>query len=320
MATNETAVNGTTIRITPQPDGDAKWNVSMEFALRSENETAAFKELGTEFARGNEEVGFSVDTFRRIIRAKTETGREMKIRDVNRGYTVNNDTGTLYLSFIWTNFTRVEGDRLLLRDAFLLDDESTWLQSLSAEQRLVLASPDGYRIQNSPNLGHNNGTIRLEGPRSLSPGEIDVTYVKEGQGQGGLPVSDFSGIALLLLALGTGGAGLYVLIQRRDESVDDSSSDERSPVAPPDPEPVPESDDEPDLDLLSDEERVEHLLEQNGGRMKQAKIVTETNWSNAKVSQLLSSMADEGRVDKLRIGRENLITLPDENVADFDDE
>ncbi len=72
-----------------------------------------------------------------------------------------------------------------------------------------------------------------------------------------------------------------------------------------------------DPELLSDEERVEHLLRQNGGRMKQANIVKETNWSNAKVSQLLSSMDEAGRVDKLRIGRENLITLPDEEPGDF---
>ena len=51
--------------------------------------------------------------------------------------------------------------------------------------------------------------------------------------------------------------------------------------------------------------------------MKQGTIVTETGWSNAKVSQLLSAMDDDDRIDKLRIGRENLITLPDEDVTDF---
>ncbi|AGN00320.1 hypothetical protein L593_01845 [Salinarchaeum sp. Harcht-Bsk1] len=71
-----------------------------------------------------------------------------------------------------------------------------------------------------------------------------------------------------------------------------------------------------DPELLSDGERVEHLLEANGGRMKQANIVTETGWSNAKVSQLLSRLDEEDRVDKLRIGRENLITLPDVDVTD----
>jgi hypothetical protein len=81
-----------------------------------------------------------------------------------------------------------------------------------------------------------------------------------------------------------------------------------------------DADDEIDEELLSDEERVERLLERNGGRMKQANIVKETGWSNAKVSQLLSSMDDEGRIDKLRIGRENLISFPDEDVTDIDDE
>ena len=71
-----------------------------------------------------------------------------------------------------------------------------------------------------------------------------------------------------------------------------------------------------DPELLSDGERVEHLLEANGGRMKQANIVSETGWSNAKVSQLLSRLDEEDRVDKLRIGRENLITLPEVDVTD----
>ncbi|ELZ28890.1 hypothetical protein C475_04611 [Halosimplex carlsbadense 2-9-1] len=81
-----------------------------------------------------------------------------------------------------------------------------------------------------------------------------------------------------------------------------------------------ESDDGIDEELLSDEERVERLIEQNGGRMKQAAIVQETGWSNAKVSQLLSAMDDDDRIDKLRIGRENLISFPDEDVTDLDSE
>jgi hypothetical protein len=64
--------------------------------------------------------------------------------------------------------------------------------------------------------------------------------------------------------------------------------------------------------LLSDEERVLELLVENGGRMKQAAIVRETDWSNAKVSQLLSEMDEDDDIEKLRIGRENLITLPEE--------
>lgn len=73
-----------------------------------------------------------------------------------------------------------------------------------------------------------------------------------------------------------------------------------------------------DEELLSDEERILRLVSANGGRMKQATIVTETGWSNAKVSQLLSSMEDDDQIDKLRIGRENLISLPDVDVGDVE--
>ncbi|MEF8882347.1 MAG: helix-turn-helix domain-containing protein, partial [Halapricum sp.] len=58
------------------------------------------------------------------------------------------------------------------------------------------------------------------------------------------------------------------------------------------------------------------LLADNDGRMKQANIVEETGWSNAKVSQLLSSMDEDGRIEKLRIGRENLISFPDDESED----
>ena len=46
--------------------------------------------------------------------------------------------------------------------------------------------------------------------------------------------------------------------------------------------------------------------------MRQADIVDATGWSDAKVSQLLSEMTDSGRVQKLRLGRENLISLPEQ--------
>ncbi|WP_049991373.1 DUF7345 domain-containing protein [Natrinema salifodinae] len=77
-------------------------------------------------------------------------------------------------------------------------------------------------------------------------------------------------------------------------------------------------DDAIDPELLSDEERVLRLLRRNNGRMKQASIVKETGWSNAKVSQLLSQMDEDGEIEKLRIGRENLITLPEVDPTALD--
>ncbi|MFT4881664.1 MAG: hypothetical protein ACI9HI_001676 [Salinirussus sp.] len=77
-------------------------------------------------------------------------------------------------------------------------------------------------------------------------------------------------------------------------------------------------------ELLSDEDRVRRLLEGNGGRMKQVDIVDETEWSKSKVSMLLSEMEEDGEISKLRVGRENIISLsghePDAAGSPFDEE
>jgi len=77
-------------------------------------------------------------------------------------------------------------------------------------------------------------------------------------------------------------------------------------------------------DPPSDEDRVVALLEANGGRMKQVNIVAETEWSKSKVSMLLSEMDEDGTISKLRVGRENIISLDGDEPAaagsPFDDE
>ena len=81
---------------------------------------------------------------------------------------------------------------------------------------------------------------------------------------------------------------------------------------------------EPAAEPASDEDRVVSLLRDHGGRMKQTRIVEQTDWSKSKVSMLLSEMEEQGLVTKLRVGRENLVSLPGEEPeavgTSFDEE
>lgn len=63
-------------------------------------------------------------------------------------------------------------------------------------------------------------------------------------------------------------------------------------------------------EFLTDREKIQQLVRENGGRMKQSKIVDSVDWSKAKVSRLLAELEDDGRITKLRLGRENLVCLP----------
>ena len=63
---------------------------------------------------------------------------------------------------------------------------------------------------------------------------------------------------------------------------------------------------------VTDEERVKQLLRESGGRLQQSELVERTEWSKSKVSRLLSRMEEEGEVEKITLGRENLIALENE--------
>ncbi len=71
-----------------------------------------------------------------------------------------------------------------------------------------------------------------------------------------------------------------------------------------------------DLELLSNEEQVIHLLENNDGRMKQQKVVEETGWSAAKTSNVLNEMHENDEIDKFRLGRENVVAKPESSQTD----
>lgn len=71
-----------------------------------------------------------------------------------------------------------------------------------------------------------------------------------------------------------------------------------------------------DRGIPSKEEEVFHIIREHGGRMKQADLVDETEWSKATVSRLLSTLEEEERVEKVRVGRGNVVMLTDEQTND----
>jgi hypothetical protein len=355
--------NGTALGVQLQPDGDARWSVSTAFVLENESDRAAFDDLAERFERGDADLGFDLETFRRASSRADETvNRSMGIEDPQRNATVTTTDGTtvgrLTLSFTWTNFATVSGNRLQFGSAFNTP-EGTWLPGLAAEQTLAIYPPEGFGGPVTATVPPRNGVLRWSGATDFERGDVAATYERQrtptptptpspSPSPTPSPVTDpptEPRSDLLLVVGGVGGlvalAVVLVLVARRrptDGGPTPAAGDDGG--APGSGSVAADTDggseaaaeggaagavgaaaaDDPEPELLSDEERVERLLERNGGRMKQASIVTETGWSNAKVSQLLSAMDDDDRVDKLRIGRENLITLPDEDVTELDEE
>jgi len=327
-----------------EEDGDARWNVSATYRLESENDTAAFDRLAAAFKAGETDNGFSVDVFRAAAPGVSErVDRSMEVTDARRTASTveraNNSTGVLSLQFTWTNFAAVNNETLAV-DGF----SGSWFGDLRAGQSLSIRPPAEYDPDTvEPNTNVVGGAYRWEGPQAFETGEPSLVFTTAAGPAGGFPVLAVLGV---VAAVGVAGVAAWAYSQREGESdtSDGHGARAKSPGAGAETgrEPATDPVDEAaagagaaagsaggevettagggggsvDPELLSDEERVERLLAENGGRMKQSKIVEETRWSTAKVSQLLSAMDEDGRVEKLRIGRENLISLPGEGFED----
>ena len=340
-----------TMTVDLQPNGDARWQVSTSFVLATSAERELFRELADSFESG-ETSALGLPAFRRASQEASEaTGRDMSITDVERRTSpdseVENGTGRLTVAFTWTNFARVDEDGLHVDDVFATGaDGGTWLPGLEAGDTLVIRSPERYGVASSsvaPRSRDNRSVLRWTGPATLDADDLSAEFTGQAETPTETPGGPQGAVPWpLVFIFGVGGGVVVAYLIARHQGFDLPSTPAGGDDSPGGnaeggdtttaPEAVDTADtagaeaetagakadeEEPEIDeeLLSDEERVELLLERNGGRMKQADIVKETGWSNAKVSQLLSSMEEEGRVDKLRIGRENLISFPDEDVT-----
>lgn len=62
---------------------------------------------------------------------------------------------------------------------------------------------------------------------------------------------------------------------------------------------------------MTKEDEILTILQEHGGQMKQTDLVSESEWSKATVSRLLTSLEEQGYVEKVRIGRGNVVKLLD---------
>ncbi|EMA33206.1 helix-turn-helix transcriptional regulator [Halobiforma nitratireducens] len=265
--------------------------------------------------------------------------------------------GVISYSFVWENFATVDDDRIYFGDAFQ-SPQGTWFPTLPEDQRLVVEAPPGYALETPTNLVWNGpyqfeeGELEIvfvRGPVGVSSlvwylsgalaflltaivayalysryyaSRDSDTDTDTGTDSPADPIIS----RIPLFRTTESGSDQAVSTESSSSAgvTDSTGGDNDSSAESADGETREqlqfreEFEEDIDPELLADEERVLRLLKQNGGRMKQANIVTETGWSNAKVSQLLSQMDEDGDIEKLRIGRENLITLPDVDPTEID--
>lgn len=347
---NETArpdPDTTVTRIDVYENGSAVWTIRVRTRLDDEESVDEFEHFQSQFEDREDEF---LDPFRNrmtgvVANAEEATGREMRaesfgvetsMQEVPRRW------GVVTYSFRWENFARTDGDAVVVGDVF---EGGLYL---APDDSLVVERPADYdHVSSSPPPDEVDGDdLVWNGSEDFEDREPTVRFEPTGEGArtesapSSTPDADrravpWGPVALLLVV----GIGALYLGRRTGVPISipfEGFGSER-PVSPDGNEPegsataaadaagtspgdrvVPEdadsgvpSDDTDDEKLLTDEDHVRQLLRNNDGRLRQTTIADELGWSASKASRVLSSMATAGTVDKLRIGRENVIDLDD---------
>ncbi|WP_435076748.1 helix-turn-helix transcriptional regulator [Halococcus sp. AFM35] len=328
--------------VTVYENGSARWTQRYNQPLANESEISRFRAYADRFE--SEETPVYTDFKERAMSLTAEgsnaTGRTMNARAFSRDARVSSQpdaTGVVEMSFMWTNFTTAESG-YLVGDSF---DSGLYLsRGTSIEFRagpgLEIDWDEVAPTADASTNGSANTTDSLTyfGPAQFAGGHPRVAFTEESAlSAGGDSLSNVP-LAWVVAALAVVAVLGAVAVGRSDASLpfgDTADGDEPADATATDAE-SERTADEPDTpqepavspaDLRSDADRIEELLEANGGRMQQADIVDATDWSKSKVSTLLSEMAEEGRVSKLRVGRENIVSLaghePDVAGSPFED-
>ncbi len=308
----------TVTRVEVHSNGSATWTVRIRTRLTTQDDVDDFERFQERFRRNTSRY---LDPFGSRIRgtvaeAADATGREMTARDFSASTSVQTlprRWGVVTYRFTWTGFARTQEDRLVVGDVF----QGGFF--IAENDSLVVSAPQGWTVGSvSPDpAAIENGSVRWQDQRDFldnrprvvivpdasdgSAGTADSTTTattaggsEDGSSGGGpLDVSGVVALAALVVASVLIGLGAFVRQRVRGR--------QHSPNSSVSPEP------------MTEDQRILELLETNDGQMRQADIVEAVEWSKSKTSRVLSSMAEEEAVEKIQLGRENVIQLPDED-------
>lgn len=282
--------------------GDARFSVEYRIALDTEADRDAFDELIAEIETNETTYldRFSDRFEPTVTDAAALTGRDMDLLNLSVSTdtrpTVDQQYGVVNFSFTWTEFAVVDDTDITAGDAL----EGLFL---TEDTHLVVEWPTEYGLDSvvpDPDESTQR-TLTWSGPREFADDEPSVVLSTDVEappsaGEDG-PFAPAVIAAVLIVVVLLGAGGWYYRTSRTGT------------------EPTPETSApaDPSDELLSNEERVVALVREHGGRMKQKELATELDWTAAKTSKVVGTLREEGELEAFRLGRENVLRLPEED-------
>lgn len=299
--------DNTITRIEVDGDGSARWTLTVRTRLETNESVQAFEAFQARF-RGNRSQ--YLGTFRQSMRGIVATASSEVDRPMNAtNFTASTTTqsvprrwGIVSYEFTWEGFAPTDGDAVAVGDVFQRGF------FIAENDTFQIVAPASYSVESvSPKPDEQaNGTVSWHGRVDFADAQPAVRFEPAASGTtaGSSTAGSLPWLPIVVaVALPLVGGGGYLMLRRRRAAEAASAGDASEASAAGSVESVAP---------LAPDQRVLELLEANDGQMKQAAIVDEVEWSKSKVSRVVSQLHDEGRIEKTPLGRENLVSLPEE--------
>ncbi|WP_436346597.1 helix-turn-helix transcriptional regulator [Natronorubrum sp. FCH18a] len=306
------------IDISLTENGSATFVVDYRYHLENENNTEEdWEELREQIESDPEAFTEAEMEDWDSIRADGQNATEREMNISNATVSIDESTaprhiGHVQFTFEWSSFAHVELTEITAGDAlsgFTLVDGTT----------LQITGPEDYAVHDHEPTADNTepNAVYWDGDGTeFSDDQPRVVFIENGDSGTATtepdegPPTTWLAVAAALGLLATGAVIGWWL--RHGRSDGPAPSDD-APPSMGDGAPASGGAAGPPPELLSNEERVLRLLEERGGRIKQQEVVSELDWTEAKTSQVVGRLREDDEIEVFRIGRENVLSLPEED-------
>lgn len=231
-----------------------------------------------------------------VVAAENETQRGMAVEMVSYKYDRSGSYVVAEYVFFWENFSKIENTRIVVGDAFQVED---FFLQLYGEGEVYMTYPSEYIVENVLPTPHERDdslqTLRWLGTRDFAHGQPMVILTRKSSTSGFFEILAQNAVPIggsVALVAGS-SVGFYIFRRRKKKKMRIGKIPE-----------FPEF-----LGVESDEEKAVKLLKSSGGSLYQSVITEKCRFSKAKTSQLLAILENKGIVRRYKKGRVKIVVL-----------
>jgi len=241
--------------------------------------------------------GFQNRVLNLVDSAASVTNREMTVDEnsLQINTTISSESKTTEYSFLWQNFSVIQGNEIIFGDVFRVNN---FFSQLYGDAALQISYPSTFSIKSvTPAPYERDDSAKTLGwarTQGLVDSESNIiltsTIPNENSNQNEWQQYTIIGVILAVVAT-LSLVGFYTFKRHKTNSKPATATFAEA------------------SQFESEEDKVLKILKSSGGSMRQSAIAEQCRFSKAKTSQLLATLERKGNITRYKKGRDKIVNL-----------